>query len=88
MYKEHYYKFALEHKEYHCAAYFLDCIIAEYLQWHNERSKDLFNMLFKEAPTAVLLILQDASVFECIRKLANDKIEHMVSQVENIDNGG
>jgi hypothetical protein len=88
MNKEHYYKFALEHKEYHCAAYFLDCIIAEYLEGDIERSKDTFNRLFKEAPTAVLLILQDASVFECIRKLANDKIEHMVSQVENIDNGG
>jgi len=87
MNKKHVIDYAIQHKEWHTAAFLMDHIAAEYLEGDIKSSMEVFNALLHSVPSDVILILQDISVFDCVRLVCEKRIESEISAQEAIDAG-
>jgi len=77
MYKE-IIEIALIHHEYNTVAFCMVGLAAEYLEGDMERSKDQFNKYFHIVPVEVLRLMIADNTFECISKMCQQRIDHLL----------
>ena len=89
MYDKNLLKYAISHSEWHSVAFIMDSIAGAYLEGEIERAKTDFNTLIQTIPDEALKILQEISVFDCIKVICGKLIlQHKCEQhLFNVANG-
>jgi len=78
---------AIKHNEWNTVIFILDSIAGEYLEGYIESAKDRFNNLFNKLPLEYCDTYAELTVFSCIRKLCETRIDRAVCAAESLDEG-
>lgn len=80
MYNKNLIEYAILHKEWYTVAFLLDQLASEFLEGDIYKSRLYFNNLFCIVPLEAILILKDTSVFDCVIRLCDKRIEYEVGR--------